>query len=101
MSDSSKTLLAFLGGAAVGAVVGLLLAPDKGTETRKKLLSRARDVGEDLGGALKDRYRSLMDGKGQIVDDLKDNAIGLVRDGENKNDKIARKLEKKIKNIDV
>jgi gas vesicle protein len=101
MSDSSKTLLAFLGGAAVGAVVGLLLAPDKGTETRKKLLSRARDVGEDLGGALKDRYRSLMDGKGQIVDDLKDNAIGLVRDGANQNDQIARKLEKKIKNIDV
>ncbi len=32
-----STLFAFLGGAAIGAVAALLLAPDKGSETRRKL----------------------------------------------------------------
>lgn len=30
MSKSSKTFLAFLAGAAAGAIIGILYAPDKG-----------------------------------------------------------------------
>jgi gas vesicle protein len=37
MSRSSKTLWAFIVGAAAGAVVGILYAPDKGENTRSKL----------------------------------------------------------------
>ncbi len=32
-----STLMAFLGGAAAGAIVALLFAPEKGSETRKKI----------------------------------------------------------------
>ena len=32
---NTKTLLGFLAGAAVGALAGILLAPDKGSETSK------------------------------------------------------------------
>lgn len=38
--------LAFLGGAAVGAVVGILFAPDKGDVTRRKI-KKAVDEGKD------------------------------------------------------
>ena len=41
-------LLAFLGGAAVGAVVGLLLAPRSGKETRERIMKRAEDARDDL-----------------------------------------------------
>ncbi len=38
-------LLAFIGGAAVGAAVGLLYAPQKGSELRKKIAESLRKRG--------------------------------------------------------
>ena len=37
MGKKGNTLLTFLTGAAVGAVIGILYAPDKGVNTREKL----------------------------------------------------------------
>ena len=40
-----KTLLSFLGGAAVGAVAALLLAPEKGEDLRARIAARLRSYG--------------------------------------------------------
>jgi len=37
MSKKGNTLITFLAGAAAGAILGILYAPDKGTVTREKL----------------------------------------------------------------
>ena len=37
MSKKGNTLMAFLAGAAAGAIIGILYAPDKGSNTREKL----------------------------------------------------------------
>lgn len=37
MESTGKIIAAFLAGAAAGASLGLLLAPDKGEDTRKKV----------------------------------------------------------------
>ncbi len=53
-------LAAFLGGAAVGAAVGFLFAPEKGSDTRQKIADILREKGIKLS-------RSEMD---ELVDKI-------------------------------
>ncbi len=55
--NSGKVIGALLIGAAIGGVLGVLFAPDKGSETRKKMMGKA----DDLTGSLKDKFNKLMD----------------------------------------
>jgi gas vesicle protein len=44
----SSTFFAFLGGAVLGATVALLLAPDKGSNTRREIRRRLKNIGIHL-----------------------------------------------------
>ncbi len=46
--SSGKIVLGILAGAAVGALAGILLAPEKGSKTRKRILRKGQDSLEDL-----------------------------------------------------
>ncbi|MDH4057555.1 MAG: YtxH domain-containing protein [Cyclobacteriaceae bacterium] len=55
MSKKGGALFAFLSGAALGAMLGILYAPDKGTNTREKLSFKL------------DKYKDMLE---QFLDDL-------------------------------
>ena len=48
MKSSGKILLTFLGGAAAGALAGMLFAPESGKKTRQSLTKKARDLRKNL-----------------------------------------------------
>ena len=48
MSENSKILLALLGGAAMGAALGLLFAPSDGKETKEKIADAAQEIGKKI-----------------------------------------------------
>ena len=43
-----KIMMALIGGAAVGATLGVLFAPDKGSKMRKNLTNSAKDFADKI-----------------------------------------------------
>lgn len=62
-------LVAFLGGAAIGAACGLLFAPEKGTELREKIAEALRKRGISLN---KKEMSDLVD---EIAEELQSAAM--------------------------
>lgn len=54
MKNSSKVLLSFIVGALSGVAAGLLLAPDKGKNTRKKIKDSIDDLSEKAKDSITD-----------------------------------------------
>jgi len=52
--DNSKVLIAVVAGAAAGALVALLLAPESGADLRNKLAEGAKKFTDDLKTQLQD-----------------------------------------------
>ena len=48
MNTTSKVILGILGAAAAGVVIGMLVAPEKGEETRKRLRKTAEDWADSM-----------------------------------------------------
>jgi gas vesicle protein len=73
--DSSSKLIWFLSGAAIGAAVALLYAPQSGEQTRDQIGRKAGEGREALSGSGKeilDRGRDLYDKGRQIADEAAD-----------------------------
>ncbi len=70
MNTKSKVVLGILGAAAAGVVIGMLIAPDKGDETRKRWKKTAGEWADNLGH-LWERGRQAAEGNAQ---DIKDKA---------------------------
>jgi gas vesicle protein len=68
MSSFEKVLLAFIGGAAVGLTIGLLLAPEKGAETRKKISGKIKHLSTEM----EEKLTSLQDCAETIIEKISD-----------------------------
>ncbi|MEO6405615.1 MAG: YtxH domain-containing protein [Ferruginibacter sp.] len=99
--SSSKLLSGILLGAAAGAVLGVLFAPEKGTETRKKLAQKGGDLSDsvknkfnELGEALQEKYDNIRGEAKDIMDQGKDavqSAAGATKgNGQNFKDETKR-----------
>ncbi len=79
MNDNSKVVVALLAGLAAGAALGLLFAPEKGSETRDKLSQSLKDLGDSIKDKAADEINALANIKDKVVSSIK----GKVREVEN------------------
>lgn len=63
-----KVILGALAGLAAGALIGILFAPDKGSESRGKIAKK----GEDYLDSIKRTFNSFLDGISIKFDRVKD-----------------------------
>ena len=95
MSKNSNVLISFLVGAATGAALGILFAPDKGKNTRDKLSFRLQKYKKQL----EELSHELIEGKIDITSEAKTEGEKVIVDATNKADKLLNDVENLIKEI--
>lgn len=71
MNDNSKVLVGLLAGLAAGAALGLLFAPEKGSETRDRLSQSLKDLGDSIKDRAADEINNLAGLKEKVVSSVK------------------------------
>jgi gas vesicle protein len=67
--NSGKVFLGVLAGVAVGAVLGILFAPDKGSKTRRKISQKKDDFVDEMENKFNDFIGTMTDQFDQIADE--------------------------------
>lgn len=81
-----NTILGLIAGVAVGAAIGVLLAPDKGETTRKKIASKSKET--------KDK---LKEGFDEFLNTVSDKYTSLKEDGKDLLNREKEELKEKMK----
>jgi gas vesicle protein len=71
MNDNSKVVIALLAGLAAGAALGILFAPESGSETRDKLTESLKNLGDSIKDTAAAEIDNLVSLKDKIVDNIK------------------------------
>lgn len=76
-----NTILGLIAGVTVGAAIGVLLAPDKGEKTRKKIISKSKETKDKLKegfeeflNTVSDKYSSLKEDGEELLNKEKEAA---------------------------
>ena len=77
-NSAGKMIAGFFVGAAVGAVAGILFAPDKGSVTRKKISDQASET----GGAVKETISGKLDDLKKYVTSKLENVHSKIEEFE-------------------
>lgn len=72
--STQNTIVGVLAGVAIGAIAGVLLAPEKGEKTRKQLATKAKALKDDLtdevevaANKVSEKYEDLKTASDELV----------------------------------
>lgn len=90
---SGNVLLGVLAGLAAGAAAGILYAPDKGTQTRSKILSK----GNDYADGLKQKFNKFSDSVNRNLERTREEGEDLMLKGKAKYNNVKNNVKNEVK----
>ena len=84
MNSGSKVLLGVMAGAAAGAILGILFAPERGPETRRRISTKSSEAAESLKSKfndLVDNIASKFESTKSEAADIRDRATASMKSG--------------------
>jgi gas vesicle protein len=87
--STGKVILGTVAGLAVGAILGVLFAPDKGSATRKKIIDKGHDYADGLTSKCKDIVNSIS----ETFQSAKEDAQEFVDKGKAKFDEFKQEVK--------
>ena len=96
-SSTGKTLIALASGAAIGAVLGILFAPDKGATTRQKIKETFDESGNDVIEKFNDIVSKIQNKAADTKISFEKTLEDLVSEGSYKTEELITLLEQKLK----
>lgn len=98
-NDNGKTILALLAGAAIGAGIGILFAPEKGSKTREKIKEGFDDKKNEFKDKF-DEYSEVLKSKfSKSKADLESSFDDLVANVDDKAEDVIATLERKLEEL--
>lgn len=77
---ASKAVLGIACGVAAGAVLGVLMAPDSGVNTRKRISSKSMDAVGDIKNRFNNLVDSITNHKDELASTIKSNVNQIKSD---------------------
>jgi gas vesicle protein len=84
--NTGKIVLSILAGAAAGAALGILFAPDKGASTRKKISEKGQAYAEEL----EERFKSFLQTITKKLEGMKEEAGSVAENGKTKTEDVLK-----------
>lgn len=99
MANTGNSILAFLSGAAIGAGIGILYAPEKGEDTRKRLGNEANRARGRLEKQWDETYDHLSSSAKKAKQDFDSKLEETLSSASYKADDIIASLEKRLEEL--
>jgi gas vesicle protein len=86
--STASAVMGFLAGAATGAIIGILFAPDTGVTTRKKIKDQTQKISDDVKNNVAHK-----------IDDLSKYVSGFVDETKQKIADLEKTTKQEVKNV--
>ena len=90
--STGKVVLGTVAGLAIGGILGILFAPEKGSVTRQQILDRGNDYAEEL----KSKYSGIAETLKEKYQSVKKDAEDIAQNGKAKFDEAKNEIKSDI-----